>query len=178
MYPGFLNNGKFFEIPRRKLLRSQSGGLWGSCWNKDTWNRGRGLKTPSAAGCHAAGFLREACVGASPELCQSVGRWSRFVGKCLSSWQPQRHLPYSVSCIDADIRKRGLEGKRSFIYNTNILLRYLSQSLITANLFYSPVMRNAVSISCDFWELCTKLLFNHYVLLSGFSFKTPYFITL
>lgn len=84
MYPGFLNNGKFFEIPRRKLLRSQSGGLWGSCWNKDTWNRGRGLKTPSAAGCHAAGFQRPA--------------WAPRPS-CVSRWEDDRALLVSVEAV-------------------------------------------------------------------------------
>lgn len=51
------------------------------------------------------------------ELCPLMERWSRFLGKYLSNWQPQRYsfLIESISCADADITKRGLKGEQPFI---------------------------------------------------------------
>lgn len=89
------------------------------------------------------------------ELCPLMQRWSRFLGKYLSNWQPQRYSFLILYHVLTLTLQRG-------VWKGNSLLFKIQKCLIAIG-FTCPLSWEMLSAPpvISSWELCTKLLFNH-----------------
>lgn len=100
---------------------------------------------------------RPALVPVGKTICQ-LERWSHFLGKYLSNWQPPRYsflILYHVLMLTL---QRGV-SKGSFIKNTKESQPVTSLQFVLYVLYHEKCCQPLLWFLS--WELCTQLLFNH-----------------